>query len=91
MRTLVVVAGTWGLVALHLYDDHGLTFPALASATIAGATLIGCGWLGSARGRRARIAMNEGRSVVSVPPLLLVSTLSVAAALVAFASTAVLH
>jgi hypothetical protein len=33
--------------------------------------------------------MNEDRSPVSVPPLLLVSGLSVAAAIVAFASTAV--
>jgi uncharacterized membrane protein YidH (DUF202 family) len=87
VRTLVVVAGTWGLVAFHMFYDHTWIAAAMASSTIAALVLVTCGWLAAARGREARLAMDEGRSVTSPMPLLLLSLSCAVVAIVAFAST----
>lgn len=88
VRTFVVLAGTWGLVSFHMFHDHSWVIAAAISAAIAGLILVTCGWVAAARGRQARMAMDSGSPVAAPAPLLLLTITCVAAATIAFASTA---
>lgn len=87
VRTLVVIAGTWGLVAFHAVQDHGwVSFGAVAAA-VAVVILITAGWIGTRRGRRARVAMSADASVAAPLGLLSLSIMATAVATVALISS----
>ena len=86
VRTLVAVAGTWGLVAVH-FAQHGWMPATLASAALAGAILVIAGSLARARIRRAQAAMAGTRTVPEPLAMLGMTALTVAAAVAALAAT----
>lgn len=87
VRTLVVVAGVWALVAFHAVHDHGWVLLGVVAAVIAFTILVTCGWLGTWRGRRARQAMSAGAPIPVPGGLLALALLSVAAAVAALLPT----
>lgn len=89
VRTLIVIAGVWGLVAFHAIQDHGWVPLGAACVAIALVILVTSGWLGTRRGRQARAAMATGTSVVRPGGLLALTLISAAAALTALVSALV--
>lgn len=89
VRTLVALAGTWGLIAFHAFHDHAWHAVAVLCGLIALAAIAGAGWLGSARGRQARAAMASGAPVTAAVGPALLTACAVIAAAVAIASTLV--
>lgn len=86
VRTLVAIAGTWGLVAVH-FAQHQWMWAAIASAALGGVILVVAGTVARARIRRAQAAMAGARTVPEPVRLLCVSALTVAAAVAALAAT----
>lgn len=58
IRTLIVLAGSWALIALHVLVDEGWSIAAVAYASVAVSLLITCGHVGARRTRQARAAMD---------------------------------
>lgn len=86
-RTLIVAAGTWGLVAFHALHDHGW-LPMAAIAGVIGLILLSVsGLLGRVRGHRARAAFSTPAGPVQPDPTLAVCLLSIGAAATALVST----
>lgn len=85
VRTMVALAGTWGLVAIH-FGQHGWLAAAIASVALAGILLIVAGHLARARIRRAHAAMTGRRTVPEPIRMLSMSLLTVAAAIAALAA-----
>ena len=86
VRTMVAIAGTWGLVAIH-FGQHGWMGAAIASVALAGLLLIVAGHDARARIRRAQVAMTGERTVPEPLRMLSMSLLTVAAAIAALAAT----
>ena len=86
IRTLVVIAGTWGLVALHsIHDDGWVGFGVLMGAASATA-LVTCGRIGANRGKSARQAMEAGVDVTQPIALLALAVVAVVGAAAALMS-----
>ena len=64
IRTLVVLAGSWGLIALHVLVDEGWTITSAGFACVALALLVSCGHIGARRTRQARAALDASASPV---------------------------
>lgn len=86
VRTLVAIAGTWGLVAVH-FAQRGWIGATIASAALAGLILVVAGHIARARIRRAQAAMTGIRTVPEPVRMLCVSLLAVAAAVAALTAT----
>jgi hypothetical protein len=86
IRTLIVLAGSWALIALHVLADEGWSIVAVAYACVAVSLLITCGHLGARRTRQARAAMDASSTPVRPLALAMVAcaaSLAGCAALVA--------
>jgi len=88
VRTLVTLAGAWGILALHAFHDHSWIALGAVSSAIAFTILVTAGWFGARRRDAARRAMSLG--MVSAPlPLLLLSVSVAALAALAITSAAI--
>ena len=82
VRTLVAVAGTWGLVAIH-FAQRGWLGAAGVTALLAAIVLIAAGHLGRARITRAQAAMAAGSAAPEPTAMLLMTAFAIVAALAA--------
>lgn len=86
-RTLIVAAGTWGLIGFHALHDHGWLALAAVAGVIGLALLAVSGMAGRARGQLARQWFGSASGPVQADPTIAICLLTVVAACTALAST----
>lgn len=86
VRTLVGLAGAWGLVGLHAFADHGWSALGGVALAVAAGILILAGTLGARRTRSATASLASGESATVPIANAAVVCLAACAAILALAS-----
>lgn len=87
VRTLVGLAGAWGLVGLHAFADHGWSALGAISLAVAALVLVVAGTLGARRIRHATASLAASGPAMLPAANAAVTLLAAAAAVLALAST----